>query len=275
MAREPGPLASDQSYLRGDQYRDSRNIEARIALHRGFSVNPQGWMAWLFERLRAAVPSGRRSILEIGCGAATLWRENAARVPAEWSLQLTDFSLGMLRGAAQGFGARARYSLADAGDLPFADGCFDVVVANHMLYHVPDRTRALREIRRVLAPRGVLFASTVGERHMIELDEHLHAIGIHDDLQGRAMSAGFTLENGGAQIATVLGGVTLERYADALRVTEVEPLLAYVDSMPTASALRDDQRAALRAALAAEIAHRGHVSIVKDSGVFVARSSRP
>ncbi|HEX6422912.1 MAG TPA: class I SAM-dependent methyltransferase [Acidimicrobiales bacterium] len=42
----------------------------------------------------------------------------------------------------------------DAWQLPVRDGCFDVVLAAHMLYHVPDIDRALRDIRRALRPSG-------------------------------------------------------------------------------------------------------------------------
>lgn len=40
------PSITDQSYLLGSQYRDSSNLEARIAVHRLFSSNPVGWFRW-------------------------------------------------------------------------------------------------------------------------------------------------------------------------------------------------------------------------------------
>jgi SAM-dependent methyltransferase len=42
-------------------------------------------------------------------------------------------------------------------------GAFDAVIANHMLYHVPDRARALTEIRRVLRPGGRLVIGDLGK----------------------------------------------------------------------------------------------------------------
>ncbi|MFN8516314.1 MAG: hypothetical protein U0841_27750 [Chloroflexia bacterium] len=38
----------DQGYLRGEQYRDSGNLRARMGLHERFSINPQGWHSWVF-----------------------------------------------------------------------------------------------------------------------------------------------------------------------------------------------------------------------------------
>ena len=60
---------------------------------------------------------------------------------------------------------------ADVAALPLRDGSFDVVLAAHMLYHVPDRRAAVSELRRVLVPAGVCIAVTNGPfagRHVID-----------------------------------------------------------------------------------------------------------
>jgi len=64
--------------------------------------------------------------------------------------------------------------------------------------------------------------------------------------------------------------VRLMRYEDALRVTEVEPLLAYVESSAT---LDPADRASLHARFAAIIAREGAVRVVKDPGLFIARKA--
>ncbi|WP_430614194.1 class I SAM-dependent methyltransferase [Flavobacterium sp. JP2137] len=44
---------------------------------------------------------------------------------------------------------------ADICQLPFADNCFDVILCNHVLEHIPDDTQAMRELYRVLRPGGM------------------------------------------------------------------------------------------------------------------------
>jgi SAM-dependent methyltransferase len=84
------------------------------------------------------------------------------------SVTAVDFSTRMVELArARGLDVK----LADAQELPFENGSFDVAVANWVLYHLPDVDRGLSELARVLTPEGVLIAATVGEGNMEELWE--------------------------------------------------------------------------------------------------------
>ena len=40
---------TDQNYLKTDQYKDSSNLDARVAIHQRFSTNPYGWFNWVFD----------------------------------------------------------------------------------------------------------------------------------------------------------------------------------------------------------------------------------
>ena len=51
----------------------------------------------------------------------------------------------------------AKFECADIQNLPYPDESFDVVIANMMLYHVPDIARGLSEVRRVLRRDGRFF----------------------------------------------------------------------------------------------------------------------
>jgi SAM-dependent methyltransferase len=262
-------MTADRNVLRNVQYRDGRNLGARIELHRRFATNPQPFHRWMREQLPAL--DGLR-ILDVGCGTAAFWVANRDRLPAASRLVLSDFSTGMLRDASAllGDAARAmRFAGADAMALPFGDASFDAVFANHMLYHVPDRPRCLAEIRRVLTPGGWLAAATNGVEHLDELEALLRREGVAGaDAVNRAI-APFSLQSGGDQLAAArFSDVRLLRHEDALAVTEVEPLLAYVRSM---TRLEDAVAERIRAAVAQVIAERGAFGIRKDPGYFLAR----
>src|SRR5437870_10084242 len=165
------PVSSDinRSYLLNEQYRDASNFAARVRLSARFKTNPGNFHRWIFERLN--LPP-RSRVLELGCGPGLFWRSNLDQIPADWQITLSDFSPGMLRDAERVLGDRSKrfnFRRIDAQAIPFDDASLDAVIANHMLYHVPDRPKALAEIRRVLKPEGWLYATTVGDSHMREV----------------------------------------------------------------------------------------------------------
>ncbi len=59
----------------------------------------------------------------------------------------------------------------DSAEISYQAEIFDVIVANHMLYHVSDIDKTLLEIRRVLKNGGRFYASTMGNANMKELHE--------------------------------------------------------------------------------------------------------
>ncbi|HET7034735.1 MAG TPA: class I SAM-dependent methyltransferase [Thermomicrobiaceae bacterium] len=256
---------TDRRYLLDRQYRGGDNLATRMGLHERFSVNPLGWHRWVFEQL--ALPEGAR-ILEIGCGLCALWRENRERLPDSWAITLADLSAGMLADARNGLGAdRSRFGwlVADAQALPVADGSFDAVIANHMLYHVPDRPAAIAEFRRVLRPGGRLYAATNGLAHLREMEPLLPA-GSPSNHAGR-----FGLENGAAQLAHHFSRVELRRYPDALEITEAAAVPAYLRSLRPNRDLSAEQLAHLdhiQQLVEDEIRRRGAFYVTKDSGLF-------
>ena len=241
------------------QYRWSGNLAARIALHRECSTNPYELQRWIFDRL--AIAPGQR-VLEIACGTGSLWSENRDRIPRDVRLILSDISLGMVETTRLAV-PDAAYLACALPDLPFGDEQFDLVIANHMLYHVEERQRGLREIRRVLRHGGTLFAATNGREHLRQIKELMSDFGI----EGGDISASFTLENGEEQLRQVFGEVRREDHPDSLRVTDAELLMGYIASIsPRVAGLRDQMRAAVEARITAE----GAFHVVKSTGAFTA-----
>ncbi|MBN2502589.1 MAG: methyltransferase domain-containing protein [Anaerolineales bacterium] len=261
---------TDSDYLRNSQYRDDSNLNARANLHARFSTNAYGWLAWQFDQFNFPVEA---QVLELSCGPASLWVENVDRLPSGVAFTLSDLSAGMVARARDRLMQTARqfcFLVVDAQSIPFPDGHFDIVSANHMLYHVPDRARALAEIARVLRPDGVLYAATNGDTHLAELHELVNAFDPGLDYRG-PVSLGFSLENGTAQLEKWFSKVEMRRYEDALEVTEARPLVDYVLSMnslekPVSAAQAQEMEAFFQARIDAD----GAIHISKAPGTFIA-----
>jgi len=267
------PSIADQHHLKTQHHKDAANLTARSSLHERFSTNKTGWFAWVFEQL-AGLPEQSR-ILELGCGPAWLWRHNRERTPAGWRVVLTDLSPGMVEQARANLSeqnaTQFEFDVIDAQAIPYADASFDAVVANHMLYHVPDRPRAFSEIRRVLKAGGQLLAAANGQDHMAEL----WAMVLHVAGAGRGANRSelhFGLENGSEQLAPWFSSVERRDYPDALLVTEAEPLIAYASSSELWGVQGDAEATRLLADhIRQRLASQGVIRITKNSGMFVAR----
>jgi SAM-dependent methyltransferase len=111
---------------------------------------------------REIIAFAPRRVLEVGCGGGELAERLVGAGIDVVAVDQSEFMVELTR--SRGVPAR----VADVQDLPFGDDEFDVATANHMLYHVPDLHRGLRELARV-APR--LVAATNGYRQLAEMWE--------------------------------------------------------------------------------------------------------
>jgi SAM-dependent methyltransferase len=252
------------------QYVDDRNLAARQRLWT-YKLRPFDVFAWVLDL--AGIAPGQR-VLDVGCGNG-----NYLRVAHQRGVDLVgcDLSVGMLR-AARPHGRRLVNG--DAARLPFPDAAFDVVLAPHMLYHLPDIAAGVRELRRVLRPEGVAVAVTNGAGHMRSLwDVVAGAVHEIDPRWEANRSVGrFSLENGAAQLAVGFAHVELVRVVDPPPVELTDPEVAadYVASV--ADHYQDgvgrpwsEVVDAVRRAAAADIAARGAFTIESDTGAFVCR----
>jgi SAM-dependent methyltransferase len=268
-------FGTDAGYLRDKQYKDATNLSARIALHARFAQADEPWYPWLAGRVDWPLDG---DVLEVGCGPGLLWVSIAPLLP-RLRLTLTDLSEGMLDTARNAVDPLPSIELVetracDAQDLPFADASFDVVVANHMLYHVPEPSRAATEFARVLRPGGVLLAATNGPDHLDvvrDISRQVFGWSTADFVDRR-----FGRSNGGAILETAFGEVAWHSHPGRLVCDDPEAVIAYVRSSSAAQEADAARQGALAEAVHARFeAAGGVVTMSTDSGCFVARHPRP
>ena len=211
-----------------DQYRNATNINARIRLHRDYSVNKEGWFPWIYDNCH--IKEGMK-ILELGCGNGALWTENAAKLPSHISVTVSDISEGMLRDARRNIGAddpRFDFQVIDCHQIPFADNHFDLVIAGHLLFYCEDISLACQEIARVLKSGGTFISSTYGTRHMMEITELVQAFDSRIVLAAKNLYERFGLDNGTQLLSPHFTEIICHRYEDAILIDQAQPLIAYI-----------------------------------------------
>ena len=118
----------------------------------------------VLDEIETAVAAGARHILDVGTGTGTLAIAILRRWP-QVRVTAIDASAGMAEAAGGEADrlltaderARLAIRVAFADDLRLPDGSVDLAVSSFVLQLVPNRFRALREVRRVLRP-GATFA---------------------------------------------------------------------------------------------------------------------
>ncbi len=263
------PSIDDQKYLKEEQYKTPTNLQARINLHRSYSTNPTPWHQWIFDQI--TIQPGSR-VLELGCGPGVFWIDNISRIPSGMDITLADLSLGMLQSAKSTlFGNdEFHYVCSDALAIPMPSAQFNCIIANHMLYHVPDIEQACREISRLLMPDGIFVAATNGLGHMQELHSLIRSLNPQYEEYNFGLSR-FSLENGAEILGRCFSQIDQQIYSDHLKVKDSDALLGYVMSMTHAMGKLDaDLLRSFEDHVEHQIANEGFFYISKSQGLFIA-----
>jgi ubiquinone/menaquinone biosynthesis C-methylase UbiE len=280
MGAQPG---ADPKVLREKAYADDAHLDVRRRTHQIYTVEPVDFGRWTLERLRWR---GDERVLDVGCGPGDLLREMARHLSVTgqqqgvWDMLVgLDFSPGMAAQAvAQAAGLPVHFFVGDAQTLPFSDATFDVVMARHMLYHVPDIDQAVAEAARVLRDGGRFLVTTNSAQTMPEYLQMRQQASLRFPamLQSEMVTDRFSLENGGAFLEPHFDRVEAHTLRGILRFPMVEPFVAYFASS-RAMTMRPDHSDAewqaviefVRAEAEAVLARRGRLDVTKITGALV------
>jgi SAM-dependent methyltransferase len=267
--------AQDPKVLREQAYADDVRLDVRRRTHQLYTLDPVDFGRWTLERLPWR---GDERVLDVGCGPGDLLCQ-MARQHTGWGVLVGfDFSAGMVTQAARQAAGLAHFFVGDAQAMPFSDGAFDVVMARHMLYHVPDIDRAVSEAARVLRPGGYLLATTNSANTMPEyMALRARAADRFADLTNPEMiTSAFALENGPAFLEPYFAQVEVHTLPGILRFPTAQPLMDYFASSRALIMPPDGTDAEweavldfVRAEAEQVVARQGHFDVTKITGAIV------
>jgi len=145
--------------MAGRETSDDRNPQAREMADESMVRNlaAQADAIWPQEisLMRRYTPT---RILDLGCGTGEITIRMAELFPEAQviGVDLIEPHLAVGRDKAARFGDRVKFQVADAFELPFAAGTFDLVVCRHVVQSIPTPERVLAEMTRVSRPGGRL-----------------------------------------------------------------------------------------------------------------------
>jgi SAM-dependent methyltransferase len=208
-------MALNDPTIVADEYSTEKGLAGRAAAYKPENVEGPDANAMALDAVAEVAP---RRVLEVGCG----WGAFAAAVNARTGAEVVaiDISPRMVE-LARSRGVDAREGTVE--DLPFADEVFDVVVANWMLFHVPDLDRGVSELARVVRRGGRLVAVTNALDHLQELAE---LAGVH-------RTSPFHADNGGEILGRHFSQVERRDATGWVTFPTFEEAKSYVDASRT------------------------------------------
>lgn len=248
------------------QYSNDKNLSIRTNLHIKYSTNTQGFVPWLFEQYNFAA---NFAILELGCGNGGLWEGRIESMPLGSNLVLSDFSNGMVKIVEKKYRIYNNVSAKQINieDIPYQGRKFDVIIANHMLYHVPNLTKALSEVSRILKKDGKFYCTTNGKDGMTAYLKH--AIRrINPNSTSFTQEIPFNLENGQGILERHFDSVKRLDYEDSLRITNTQDLIEWIKSTLSITSHNDIDIAELYHYFENIRKSKGVIEIPKECGLF-------
>ena len=262
-----------------NQYADDRYLRVRQEIHEQYTFPPINFPQWVLDRAGWQSPT---RILDVGTGTGRYYPLIHERIP---QLQYfgVDFSIGMLHSHP----SKTNLVAADAQKLPFANHTFDAVMANHMLFYVPNIETALEEMKRVLVEGGILITAANSVQTMPEFQALFRRALLLLSEYVRPNSpylvppfTTYTLENGVRRLARHFYAVVRHDIPNSLVFQQVEPVMSYLDSMRTIreallppDVTWDALMEAMYDQINRVIALQGELVVSKLSGVLVASDS--
>lgn len=255
-------------HLLSQSYKTRDKLNVRILTHQRYTQPKIEFTGWVLDKIEW---HGDETAVDLGCGSGAYIEAGSARCQTYIA---GDLSFGMIRALPADL---PRLNL-DVQHIPLADNAADVVLTNHMLYHVSDKDAALTEIKRVLRPGGYLIAAT-NTAELIDLRRQAMlrlGLPIDPQLEMSPVAGLFSLENGRSLLQNHFPHIEHYDLSSVLIFPEPQPFLDYIASSrdwyetflpPTVT--WNDLYSQFEALLAAHFANHNEYRVSKLSGVFI------
>lgn len=270
------PISSDRDSV-NEQYKSDKDLSLRQSVHDLYTVPKINFIEWVLNTVRW---NGQRVVADVGCATGVYFPE-LQRLQPDIHYIGFDLSHGMLtKHPAE------QVAVADAVQLPLADASVDLVMANHMLYHVEDYNAALVEFKRVLKADGTLLVASNSVQNMPEIQVLMRRAilllsrgsGGGNTIHPPAPSSNsFALENGTRYLARHFYAVMRVDLPSKLVFHEAKPLLDYLESTRTLreaqlpeGVMWDDVMMVMAQQIDHLINHLGELAVNKLTGALVA-----
>jgi len=283
--KEFSKYISSPEYSKKFFYSEAKNLEIRIKTHQKYSRSKIKWDKWLLEPLKGKEIN---NVLDLGCG-------NGRFIFALYKMKIGKSYLGIDISREQIKNAKAEVSKrnlknagfkeADVTEIKKIQNKYDLILCNHMLWHIGDLDTFLKDVSSLLTEDGLLLASTNSYDYMREMYD-LHSricrkLKLHAALQKKIRNSKFSLENGKEIFRKRFIKVNKYVLKDELVFekskyfldyykTFLQPLIKMYKEIPESKWLQVYDEVKLF--VERKIESKGKFTVTKNSGYFIAKN---
>jgi ubiquinone/menaquinone biosynthesis C-methylase UbiE len=263
------------------QYAADERRRALLETRESLSEPPIDFVGWALDGIRW---QGHETVLDVGCGYGSHYDKLLLRYP-----EIKYYGLDIAPVILQNHPAREQGQLvtADAQQLPYPDGTFDVVMANNLLYHVDDVEQSINEFKRVLKPDGALMVTTLSHANLSELRMLLRKAVVllaqsppSTVRMAETVSDSFSLEEGTHILARHFSGISRFEMPSTLVFRDIDTLMSYLSNIQTLMTMTlptgvmwDDVMSLLQQMAGQMIQQYHELKFTRINGVLVATNS--
>lgn len=251
-----------------EQYKNDKNLKIRTNLH-SYNTNKVDWDKWCFNNISFFENA---KVLELGCGTGEFWRKNIDDLDKNLNICISDFSESMLNIAKinlKDIKFKFKFKEINAESIPFKDNTFDIIIAQHMIYFIPNIDKALKEIKRVLRPGGKLYVTANSKYSMSELNELLEDFLPKSGLNSNGYSTRFELENGKEILEKYFKNIYVNVLDGKIIIDNPNPVVSYkASTIQGEKVLIGDKRKEFKEYLKKYIKDNGNISITTKTCMF-------
>lgn len=256
-----------------EQYKNDKKLNLRSNLH-SYNINKVDFDKWCFKNIDFPKEG---KVLELGCGPGKFWFKNQNYINSDLEIVVSDFSKSMLKIAKEKLDSvnhEFKFEEINAENIPYEDNTFDVIIAQHMIYFVPDIEKALSEIKRVLAPNGVFYVTANSCESMKELNELVEEFDSESGLNNNGYSTRFELENGKEVLEKYFTDIKVEILDGKIIVDDPNPIVSYkASTIQGSSILVGETKKRFKSYVKKYIDENKEISITTKTCMFKARKS--
>lgn len=255
------------------QYENSDNLKKRIGIYK-YNSNKENWCNWVYKQIPI---EPNMKILELGCGTGALWKDNFNSIPENTKVTLTDLNPGMLESCKENlkyFRKEINFQIVNIEKLPYSNDTFDIIIANHVLYHLTDINKGLSEVKRVLKDNGTFITTTIGLEDNKELKQIFHNYNKSIPFYPEKIAKLFGLENGEPVLKRHFKKIIKNEYVNHLEIPETDSILTYAESITGFNDIVKNKEEFKKYLNNELIIQNGKIRISKSTCIFICNNSR-